>query len=103
MAEYNRLVGEWLANGRRLPAVTYLTVNELVPPYIRHFEQYYVKGGEMTNQVYLGRDVALTFRFVGPRSAPSAASQGGSPTPRRPMDSRGRELGQPRRARLRLP
>jgi hypothetical protein len=51
--EYNRLVSDWLANGRRLPAVSDMTVCELIPPYLRHCEQYYVKIGEVTNQVFL--------------------------------------------------
>jgi hypothetical protein len=43
MAEYNRLVAEWLANGRKLPSASDLTVCELAPPYLRHCEQYYVR------------------------------------------------------------
>lgn len=66
-AEYNRLLGEWLANGRRLPAVSDTTITELVPPYIRHCEQYYVKNGRMTNQVTLIRlAVGVLRRLYGP-------------------------------------
>ncbi len=48
-AEYDRLTGEWLANGRRLPGSggppPGLTVNELLVAYWRYAQSYYVKGG----------------------------------------------------------
>lgn len=50
-AEFDRLLAEWLANGRRLPAPASgsdLTVNELVLPYLRHADVYYVKNGKPT-------------------------------------------------------
>ena len=41
-AEYDRLIGEWLAAGRRLPvAKTELTVNEVLLAYMRFAEDYY--------------------------------------------------------------
>ena len=54
--EYERLVGEWLANGRRMPrpggGPTDLTVSELLAAYWRHAEGYYVKDGQPTSQLH---------------------------------------------------
>jgi hypothetical protein len=52
-AEYDRLIAEWLSNGRRLPVPTSgagsdLTVNELLLAYLRHADGYYVKNGKPT-------------------------------------------------------
>ena len=43
--EYDRLVGEWQANGRRLPVEpgTVVTVTELCAAYWRFCKTYYVK------------------------------------------------------------
>jgi integrase len=53
-AEYDRLVAEWLANGRRLPGaddgVPNLTLDELMLAYWRHVEGYYVKEGRPTSE-----------------------------------------------------
>ena len=55
-AEYNRLVGEWLANGRRLSdpslPVADRTVNEVAAAYLAYAEGYYVKNGEPTDTIY---------------------------------------------------
>src|SRR5262245_50955056 len=51
--EYDRLLSEWLSNGRRLPAPVELpdiTVNELAEAYLRHADAYYVKDGEPTSE-----------------------------------------------------
>ena len=41
-AEYDRLISEWLANGRRSPeAVPDLTIVELVASYLQHAQTYY--------------------------------------------------------------
>jgi len=52
---YDRLVGEWLANGRRLPADTAddpaITVTELLAAYLQHARAYYRKGGRPTKEV----------------------------------------------------
>jgi integrase len=41
-AEYDRIIGEWLGNGRRLPATTSdLAVAELVERYLDHCRAYY--------------------------------------------------------------
>ena len=40
-AEYDRLIGEWLAAGRRHPAATDLTVAELAVRFLEHAQTYY--------------------------------------------------------------
>jgi integrase len=50
-AEFDRLLAEWLSNGRRLPAPVAgsdLSVNELAEAYLRHADTYYVKNGKPT-------------------------------------------------------
>ena len=52
--EYDRVIAEWLANGRRLPTANGrgpcldLTVDELIAAYWRHARSYYVKDGNRT-------------------------------------------------------
>ena len=47
--EYERLIGEWLQNGRALPTDSYsITVAELVNAYRKFAVGYYVKHGEPT-------------------------------------------------------
>jgi integrase len=65
---YHRLVAEWLSGARSISARTTdapdrdgLTVNELILAYFRHSEQYYVKNGELTNQI---RMIRLALRVV---------------------------------------
>jgi integrase len=63
-AEFDRMVAEWLSNGRRLPAPASpsgsdLTVNEMLLAYLRHAEAYYVKNGEPTSEP---ANIALAFR-----------------------------------------
>lgn len=55
--EYNRLVGIWQVNGRRLPndilssaGADSLTINELFLAYWQHAEAYYCKNGKPTTQ-----------------------------------------------------
>jgi integrase len=64
-AEYDRLIAEWLSNGRRqFPADHQgldLTVNELILAYWRHVENYYVKDGAPTSEVSTMR---YALRFV---------------------------------------
>ena len=51
--EYDRVVGEWLAAGRQLPAkdVSALTIVELLARYWKHAKQYYRKDGRPTGEL----------------------------------------------------
>lgn len=45
--EYDRLIGEWLANGRSLPTtVKVMTVSTLAAAYLKFAKSYYVKNGK---------------------------------------------------------
>jgi hypothetical protein len=53
-ADYDRLIAEWLSNGRRLPGPASesgadLTVNEMLLAYLRHADSYDTKGGRPTS------------------------------------------------------
>jgi hypothetical protein len=55
-AEFDRLLAEWLSNGRRLPAPgsasgTDLSVNELALAYLSFADTYYTKKGRPTTGV----------------------------------------------------
>lgn len=61
-SECDRLIAEWLAAGRRLPAPgADLTVNEVMSAYLRHADTYYVKNGEPTSEA---ANVRLAIRAV---------------------------------------
>lgn len=62
LAEYNRIIGEWLANGRVLADESPLSVRELLAAYMDHAAGYYVKTGKPTKEVGLLADAAA---FVG--------------------------------------
>jgi integrase len=54
-AEYDRLVAEWLTNGRRLHVSTTgggsdLTINEMLLAYLGHADSYYTKNGRPTKE-----------------------------------------------------
>jgi integrase len=53
-AEYDRLIAEWLAHGRRLscpdPGASDLSVTELILAYWKQVERYYVKDGKPTSE-----------------------------------------------------
>lgn len=54
IAEYDRLIAEWLAAGRRLPQddpEQPFTVTELLAAYLEHCERHYVKNGEPTSEL----------------------------------------------------
>jgi integrase len=56
---YERLIAEWLANGRRLPAANgEMTVNELILAYWQCAQTYYRKNGQPSGYLY-GLRVAL--------------------------------------------
>lgn len=50
--EYDRLIGEWLANGRSLRiADQVLTITELIAKYWKHAKGYYIKNGKPTDEL----------------------------------------------------
>ena len=52
-SEYDRLIAEWIANGRMLPSnasATELTVAELGVGFLRHAASYYANDGETTSE-----------------------------------------------------
>jgi integrase len=50
-AEYDRVIAEWLASGRRLPGPgSDLTVNEVLREYMQHVDGYYIKDGRPTSE-----------------------------------------------------
>ena len=53
--EYDRVIGEWLANGRMLPSQRNehesITIAQLSALYLRFAMSYYVKNGKQTNEV----------------------------------------------------
>jgi len=56
-AEYDRIIGEWLANGRTLPGSgsgngADVTNSEMLLAFLAWAETYYVKNGRMTNEVF---------------------------------------------------
>jgi integrase len=63
MVEYDRLISEWMANGRqsRVTAATGLTVAELIKRYRQHVYQHYVKNGKPTSEQH---SIACALRFV---------------------------------------
>ena len=62
--EYDRLVAEWLANGRKAPGSTDLTINEVASRYFNFAEGYYVKNGVPTGTID-GIKVGLRFLCSG--------------------------------------
>ena len=52
--EYDRLVGEWQANGRRLDDGDHcVTIIELVAAYWKHAQDYYRKDGRVTQDWHI--------------------------------------------------
>jgi integrase len=54
-AEYDRLIAEWLATGRRRimadsTSITDLSVNEMLEAYLHHADSFYVKNGQPTTE-----------------------------------------------------
>jgi hypothetical protein len=63
-AEYDRLIAEWLTNGRRLPTPasgsgTDLTINEVILTYLLSADSHYTKGGRPTSEP---RNIRLALR-----------------------------------------
>jgi len=64
IAEYDRLIAEWLAGGRQIRQGSdgeSFTVNELIVAFWAHVEQHYVKNGEPTSERHCMRSA---LRFV---------------------------------------
>jgi hypothetical protein len=54
-AEYDRIIAEWLATGRRLMVADAgsgadLSINEMLLAYVHHADTYYVKNGKPTTE-----------------------------------------------------
>jgi len=61
--EYERLIGEWLQNGRSLPTDPHaVTIAELINAYRKHAEAYYVKNGQSTGTAENMRPVMRLLR-----------------------------------------
>jgi len=54
-SEYDRLIAEWLGNGRRLAGSPDLTITELMVGYVEFVDGYYLKNGEPTSEASLIR------------------------------------------------
>ncbi len=77
--EYDRLIGEWLANGRRLLEVSTehpITIVELCAEYWRFSKTYYVKNGKPTDEQ---AGVKAAIRFLKVHYAKSLARDFGPP------------------------
>jgi hypothetical protein len=63
LAEYDRLIGEWIQGGRTLrqSGASDLTIAELVNAYRKYADSYYVKDGIQTSEATCFREAA---RFV---------------------------------------
>jgi integrase len=59
--EYDRLIAEWLANGRQHTPACDATISELMVGYIRQVDAYYVKDGRPTSEAGL---VKLSLRVL---------------------------------------
>jgi integrase len=71
-AEYDRIIGVWMAGGRKLPANrgADLTIVELIRDYIKFADTYYVKRGRPTTQARLVKRVLKEVRQLhGPEPA----------------------------------
>ena len=72
--EYDRLITEWLANGRQAKATGDLTLAELMSRYRQHVVGHYVKNGKPTSEQH---DIALALRPVRQLYADTLASEFG--------------------------
>ncbi len=74
--EYDRLIGEWLPNGRHLPAPTNLvadlTIIEIADRYLQFATEYYVKDGRPTDTIHgIRRALAYLCELYGSQTAAS--------------------------------
>jgi integrase len=73
--EYDRLIGEWLANGRRpIAAQNDITIAELANRYRKFAESYYVKNGQQTGTMH---GVRVAIRFLRQHYGPTRAADFG--------------------------
>ncbi len=68
--EYDRLIAEWLANGRRLPLSSEgppdHTISEVLAVYWKHALEYYRKNGKPTSELtYIRESVRVLKRLYG--------------------------------------
>ena len=71
-AEYDRLIAEWVANGRRLPSEEQsdqLTVAELAVGFLAHAESYYANDSETTSEYACLKDALRPLHELYPRAA----------------------------------
>ena len=79
-AEYQRVVGEWLACNGRLPATRAqtdkpeLTISEMLSAFLDYAKQYYRRDGQPTKEV---ERLKMAMRFVAQRYGHTPASQFG--------------------------
>lgn len=71
---YDRLIAEWLANGRRLPSSSEVqpdyTISEVLAGYWKHAQNYYRKAGEPTSELASIREsVRVLKRLYGDTTA----------------------------------
>ncbi|HEY1601750.1 MAG TPA: hypothetical protein VGG64_19270 [Pirellulales bacterium] len=59
-AEYDRLIGEWISNGRQLNDVSDSSINELIAAYFEFAQGYYQKDGKPMGAI-AGIRIALGF------------------------------------------
>jgi hypothetical protein len=75
--EYDRLIGEWLANRRRIPVesnVPPISILELCEHYLRFCLTYYVKNGKPTDEL---ASVKTAIRHINKSSGETAAREFG--------------------------
>lgn len=66
--KYDRLVAEWITNGRRLRPDTDITVVEVINAYRKYAQRYYRKNGEVTREYGCIREAAAAESGRGRRS-----------------------------------
>jgi integrase len=92
--EYDRLVGEWIANGRRLPlSATDRTVAEVIAAYWRFAQTYYRKNGRPTGTC---QGIRVALRILRQSYGHTCAAEFG-PRGLKALQQKMIELGQSRR------
>lgn len=66
--EYDRLIAEWMANGRRIPQQETL-IEELIDAFLDHAESHYVKNGKPTDEIACHKSILkYLYRLYGDKS-----------------------------------